>query len=244
MNVVVDVGNTRMKYAFFRDTEFLESKYEGGLLLDDLRKLKSEGTSINLFLSGSGHIPEELKQGIQQVADCYIEADSMMELPLKIGYETQNTLGFDRIAICIGAMKLFSGSPLLVIDSGTCITYNYVNKEGVFLGGNIAPGVGLRFKVLNEYTAKLPLVEPSLEYGGIGKNTEEAVRNGVMDGMLFEVENYINHFLTDNPSGKVVITGGNSYFLRDRLCSTVNFCHNLGFIGLNEILIFMKNLGE
>lgn len=240
MNLVVDVGNTRMKYAFFEEERFLEARYEIEDLLESIDKWKSQGVPIHLFLSGSGRIPEELKFRLQELADSYTEASSQLKLPLKIAYSTPATLGFDRIAICVGAMNMYPQTPLLVIDSGTCITFNYVSADGVFLGGNISPGMEMRFKSLHEYTARLPLVIPAENYGGIGKTTEEAIRNGVMDGMLFEIENYIRRFKQENPDGLVVLTGGNSPFLKGALHSPVEFCKNLGFAGLNGILRFIK----
>lgn len=241
MNLVVDVGNTRIKYAFFEGNRFLEAKYQADDLADDLKKWKSQGMSLHLFLSGSGRITEEFRTLLQESVDSYTEASAHLRLPLQIGYSTPATLGFDRIAICVGGMALFPGQPLLVIDTGTCITFNYVSAEGVFLGGNISPGLEMRFRGLQEYTANLPLVAPSIEYGGMGKNTEEAIRNGVMDGMLFEVESYITRFKQEHEKGQVIITGGNNCFLKKAFCQNAVFCEILGFMGLNGILSFIKN---
>lgn len=240
MNLVVDVGNTRMKYAFFEEECFLEARYEIDGLLESMGKWKSQGVPIHLFLSGSGQVPEELKIRLQELADSYTEASSQLKLPLKIAYSTPATLGFDRVAICVGAMSMYPQTPLLVIDSGTCITFNYVGADGVFRGGNISPGMEMRFKSLHEYTARLPLVVPAENYGGMGKTTEEAIRNGVMDGILFEIESYIIRFKQENPDGLVVLTGGNGPYVKNTLHLPVEFCENLGFIGLNGILRFIK----
>lgn len=137
-------------------------------------------------------------------------------------------------------MSLFAGRPLLVIDSGTAITYNYVDENGVFIGGNIAPGMEMRFRGLHQFTARLPYVEPRDQYGGIGLTTETAIRNGVMEGILFEVEGYIARFRDDHVNPKIIVTGGNSSFLEGRLPAEVYFCADLGFIGLNSILEFQK----
>ena len=153
---------------------------------------------------------------------------------------TPETLGFDRIAICVGAKSYYPGASLLVIDSGTCITYNYVSAEGVFLGGNISPGLEMRFNGLHRFTARLPLVTPTETYGGIGQSTEEAIRNGVMSGMLFEVQQYIECFLGQYPEGHVLITGGNAHFLERHLTPDILFCKYLSFVGLNEILKYVK----
>ena len=240
MNVVVDAGNTRMKYAFFDDDRFVEARYCADGLEQEVVKRKNAGTRIHLLLSGSGRIPEEMRLRLRAVADAFWEASSAMDLPLKIGYATPGTLGFDRIAVCTGAMKLFPGHPLLVIDSGTCITFNYVDASGVFLGGTISPGLELRFKSLHQHTARLPQVAPEMEYGGVGTTTEEAIRNGVMEGMLFEVESYIRRFRERERAAEIVITGGNARFLENHLSADARFCDILGFIGLNEILQYAK----
>jgi type III pantothenate kinase len=161
-------------------------------------------------------------------------------LPLKIDYKTPTTLGFDRIANCIGAIKLFPKVPLLVIDSGTCITYNQVGASGVFLGGNISPGVEIRFKSLHHYTAKLPCLSPIEWEKKLGNTTEEAIRNGVMLGVLFEMKGYIEQMQSQENDLKVVITGGNAHWLRNELENEVFWCENLGLLGLNEVLIYTK----
>lgn len=242
INLVVDVGNTRTKYAFFEGTELKEAGYDAAGLFGNIGKWKQTGARIHLLLSGSGTLPEEKKLLLADLADSVLEAHPRMPLPLKIGYVTPDTLGFDRIAVCVGAMELFPQSSLLVIDSGTALTFNYVSAEGVFLGGNISPGLEMRFRGLHQCTARLPYVAPSDEYGGMGTETEQAVRNGVMNGMLFETERYIRDFYAACAGGKVVITGGNSCFLEHRLKQPVAFSPYLGFMGLNRILRFFKKV--
>lgn len=240
MNLVVDVGNTRTKYAFFEEKELVEAKYDVDRLSEDIGKWKKKKGTIDLFLSGSGELPEDTRLFLKKLADSFVEASPWMRVPLEIGYATPDTLGFDRIAICVGARSLFPGHPLLVIDSGTAITFNFVDAGGVFRGGNISPGLEMRFRSLHQFTARLPYIVPAEEFGGIGKTTEEAIRNGVMDGMLFEVEKYIERFMLENKDARIVITGGNGHFLERKLKLKVNFCKYLGFIGLNEILIYTK----
>lgn len=240
MNVVIDIGNTRTKYALFNGQILVEAGYNIGKIFESLQLLKDSGEQVDVFLSGSGKLGAPVKLALKERADTWLEAHPQMPLPIKIGYATPETLGFDRIANCVGGMSLFAGSPLLVIDSGTAITYNYVDENGVFLGGNIAPGMEMRFRGLHQFTARLPYVEPKEQYGGIGLTTETAIRNGVMEGILFEVEGYIARFREDHLEPKIIITGGNSYFLAGRLSDGVHFCADLGFIGLNSILEFLK----
>lgn len=240
MNVVIDIGNTRSKYAFFDGRDLLSYGFDPQDLVAQLRGIAGQKEEINLFLSGSGKIVPQLREALKEQATFWLEAGTELELPIEIGYKTPETLGFDRIAICVGAHALFPGQELLVIDSGTAITYNYVSREGCFLGGNIAPGVETRFKSLHRYTDKLPCLEPTVEYGGYGRSTREAIVNGVMLGMLFEVEKYIEHFLARKENQQVLLTGGGSVYLKNKLNFPVYMEKHLGFIGLNEILEYSK----
>ncbi|MEG0796886.1 MAG: type III pantothenate kinase [Odoribacter sp.] len=240
MNLVIDIGNTRGKYAFFDEKRLVEAKYGLDGLMDDVRKWKKGTAKLDVFLSGSGQIEGVLKNQLAGLSDGFWEASAELKLPLRIDYLTPETLGFDRIANCVGGMSLFPNTPLLVIDSGTAVTYNYVGADGVFLGGNISPGLEMRFRGLYQFTAKLPYVCPDENHEGFGRTTEQAIRNGVMNGIFFEVEGYIKRFINDEAKGRVVITGGNSHFLMDLQQSEVAFCEQLGFEGLNEILLFVK----
>ncbi len=240
MNLVVDVGNTRIKYAFFKGKRLVEMKCGVEELVRDMMRYKERGEHIRLLLSGSGSISESMREGLTGLANESVEASSGMPLPLPVGYATPETLGIDRVAVCLGALQLFPGRPLLVVDSGTCVTFNYVNAEGVFVGGNISPGIGMRFRGLHDFTARLPLVEPDMPYGGVGRTTREAILNGVLDGMLFEIEGYVNRFRSAEKRGVVAVTGGGSAFLEGKLPEKVRFCPTLGVFGLNEILEFAK----
>lgn len=244
MNLVIDVGNTRVKYAFFDGNELKESGFETALLVEKLRTLKRSGIHVDSLLSGSGKVDAVIEREIAELSDSCLVADSLMDLPLALGYDTPETLGFDRIAICAGAMILFPGNHLLVIDSGTAVTFNYVTETGIFVGGNISPGMETRFKALNQFTARLPYVEARKEYGGIGKNTPDAILNGVMNGLLFEIRGYIDDFIMQYPNGKVLVTGGNTPFLEQKMPEAVHFNKYLGLIGLNYILEHHKKANK
>ena len=129
-----------------------------------------------------------------------------------------------------------------MIDSGTAITYDFVSADGEFRGGNISPGLGIRFRALNEFTASLPLVKCSMEHGYVGKNTHDAILNGVMNGILFEVRGYIDELLRNNPFAVVIITGGGSEYLKKNLKRTVFFEDKLVITGLNRILEYQKTV--
>ena len=123
---------------------------------------------------------------------------------------------------------------------GTAITFDFMNGEGVFLGGNISPGMQIRFRALNEFTLSLPLVEGSDTYEYIGKNTPGAILDGVMNGILFEVRGYIDELRRENPEAIVILTGGASHFLKKSLKREVFFDEKLVIVGLNQMLEFQK----
>lgn len=240
MNLVIDVGNTRTKYAFFDEERLVEVKYQIADLFADIKKWKKTGEEIHLFLAGSGKMDKQNQILLKESVDFFLDNSQWQEYPIKIGYTKPEQLGIDRIANCVGAVSLYPKQNLLVIDSGTCITFNYISVEGVFLGGNISPGVELRFRSLHQYTERLPYVTPAENYGGIGKTTEEAIRNGVMDGILFEVEQTIQNFMTEYAESKIVITGGNSCYLKENLKFEADYCEILGLVGLNKMLLCEK----
>lgn len=139
---------------------------------------------------------------------------------LKIDYTTPKTLGVDRIAGCIGAMTLFPGEELLVIDLGTAITYDRVSADGHFVGGNIAPGVSLRLKSLNAFTARLPKVELQGPVPSWGYDTDTALRSGAILGIASEVSFY-RSLLPRN--ARIVLTGGSA----PRIIPYLNFNYHL-----------------
>lgn len=240
MNLVVDVGNTRLKYAFF-DGDLLLHAGQGSInMCMEIEKIENGTRSLNVLVSECGILDEGIRQQLKQAAVFYLETSTGMGLPLEIAYETPQTLGFDRVANCVGAQSVTQGKALLVVDSGTAITYDYVSESGVFLGGDISPGQEIRFKALNCFTAKLPYVEAQDILDPIGKNTRHAILNGVMSGMFFEMKGYIDDFYSRFPQGQVFITGGNSGYCRNRLKTTVIFEPDLGLIGLNQILEYNK----
>lgn len=243
MNLVIDIGNTRLKYAFFQQGNKIGVGYGQEEMFRQVEDYVRAGEPLRILLSGSGKIEDSLRNALMRYANYWLEAHPGIPLPVSIGYETPETLGFDRLAGCIGARLFFPGKDLLVVDSGTAITYNYLSKAGVFLGGNIAPGQEIRFRSLHLCTDKLPYVEAASELKEYGKNTHDAIRIGVMKGILWEVNGCIAEFLHNNPEGQVVVTGGNSVYLEEKLPPSVFFEKHLGLYGLNEILEYNKKEG-
>jgi type III pantothenate kinase len=170
----------------------------------------------------------------------YIRLDSTTKLPIQNNYSTPHTLGLDRIAAAVGANMLCPNSPLLVIDMGTAITYDFVNSSNEYEGGNIAPGVNMRLRAMNNYTNKLPLLQAREEERLLGNDTSSAMMAGVMRGIEFEIEGYISELKKKNPNLSTFLTGGDVFFFEKTLKSSIFVVSNLLLMGLNEILRYNK----
>ena len=136
----------------------------------------------------------------------------------------------------MGGAYLFPGKDLLVIDAGTAITFDYIDKNNRFLGGNISPGLAMRFKALHHFTRNLPEITAADQIENIGKTTEDAIRAGVQNGMIFEIDGMIDHISQISPDCQTILTGGDSYFFDKKLKNTIFVKFELTLIGLNKIL--------
>jgi len=199
--------------------------------------LKDEHPQLNqAILSSVKPVDDEILQFLSENFDLFIELDHQTELPIKNLYETPETLGKDRIAAAVGANEFFPDQNLLIIDAGTAITYDLVSEKNEFIGGNISPGLQMRFKALNQFTGKLPLVSYSDEFQNIGRNTTEAIRAGVQNGILYEIAQTIELFNKNYQNLQIVMTGGDSIFFDKKLNYTIFVHFNITLIGLNRIL--------
>jgi type III pantothenate kinase len=179
--------------------------------------------------------PVALKAELERF-EKFIELDENTPLPVKNLYKTPGTLGKDRIAAAVGAFDLYPETSLLIIDAGTAITYDIVNASGEFLGGNISPGIEMRFQALHTFTGKLPLVKRQPFDRLFGTTTEEAIVAGVQNGVIFEVDKAIDTFKDFYKNLKVIITGGNAEFFERKLKNSFFVNFNLIALGLNRIL--------
>jgi type III pantothenate kinase len=207
------------------------------LTVNHLQMLKDEHIQLNqAILSSVKPVDEDLITFLSQNFQLFIELDQHTPLPIENLYETPETLGKDRIAAAVGANELFPGQNVLIIDAGTAITYDMVSEKNEFLGGNISPGLQMRFKALNQFTGKLPLINYSDDFQLIGRNTEEAIRAGVQNGILYEIERTIETFNRNYENLQIVMTGGDSIFFDKKLNYSIFVHFNLTLIGLNRIL--------
>ena len=187
------------------------------------------------FISAVRDVPEELTALLKNKLQV-IYLDHRMKLPFENQYKSKETLGLDRAAGVAGAHFLFPNEHILVIDAGTCITFDILTSEGVYLGGSISPGISMRFKALNKFTGRLPLIEDKRKISLIGDTTEASILSGVYNGILGEVELQVRLYKEKFGNVKVVITGGDLDFFESNLKLEIFAQPNLVLYGLNKIL--------
>lgn len=240
MNLVIDLGNTRAKLALFEGKKLKEQlSFEPRISLTQLQKVFKANTGINKtivssVINHSKDISNFLSNHTQ-----HILFDSNTKIPIKNNYQTPETLGKDRLAGAIGAHSLYPNTPILIIDAGTCIKTDFVSANGEYIGGSISPGINMRFKALNHYTDKLPILNLEKNYHSLtGKNTSESILSGVQNGALYEVKGFVDGYLKQYPDLKIVLTGGDAAFFALELKNHIFVCPELVLIGLNEIVEF------
>lgn len=237
MNVAIDMGNTATKVGVFQEGTLISKHiFKGELSQNQFVNLSINWEISKVILSSViNHAPtfeSYLKQHFKTIVLTHTT-----HLPFANRYATPQTLGKDRIAVVAGAVAMYGDSPLLIIDAGTCIKYEFVANNKVYEGGAISPGMHMRFKALNEYTAQLPLVAPQDEVSVIGDSTKNAILSGVMKGIENEMAGYINDFKRNHSDGKVILTGGDANYFGNAFKNNIFALPDLQLIGLNNILI-------
>lgn len=235
MNAVIDQGNSSYKLGVY-DQDVPVYVSQGTDILSMLMQIKELYPDLsNGIISSVGNFPHravfELDERISWV---FFSCETAV--PLKNRYLSPQTLGLDRLAAAAGAVYIYPQQDVLVIDAGTAVTYEYVSASGEYLGGNISPGLSMRFQALHTFTAKLPLLTPGAPSLHYGQDTPSAIRLGVESGMAYEIDGAIEHFTSLFPQGIAVITGGDAGFFEKKLKSRIFAQPDLVLIGLNNIL--------
>ncbi len=239
MQLAIDIGNTNTKIGLFEKNKLVKLYADGQSLIDVL----IENHSItHAILSRSGKENREIEV-LQQKGILTFHMKNRLLLPMQLAYKTPDTLGADRVAGSVEALSMFPNFPVLKIDAGTCVTYDFINEKGQFIGGAISPGLRLRFKALNEYTASLPLVTPTEQQGFelIGQDTTSAIASGVINGISAEIYGIIKQYEQRFSNLKVVATGGDWSKFATMQESEIFARPNLVLEGLNRILNFNIN---
>jgi len=237
MNLVLDLGNTNVKWAILHKDKIIDHGIKLDFSLDDLAKIRLKHSSIhNVCCSKSGRFSQSVEKFCKRFKIKYLEVNHSCHLPISIDYYTPETLGSDRIALCVGAHMTVPGDKL-IIDLGTCITYDLLIKNK-YLGGQISPGCHMRLNSLYKDTANLPKLNFEIISKDIGKTTKDSILIGVYEGVLFEIEGIIQKHKLRYPNIKVILTGGDGHFFKKRI-KHINFINPyLLMEGLNYIIAF------
>jgi type III pantothenate kinase len=238
VNLVVDIGNTRIKTASFDKSALIDTHTFKSI--EDLNRFMV-GKQFDHCLVSSVSVNPTVILPQLPVLGKKIQLTSTLGFPITIAYDTPNTLGVDRIAAACGAYELFPGRNCLVIDMGTCITYDFLSAKGVYEGGAIAPGVKMRFKAMNHFTARLPLAEPIADAPLTGKSTISSMQSGVINGVLEEIKGFISRYQSLHPELTTVVCGGDIAFFENNIKPSIFVAPDLVLIGLNRILLHHVN---
>ena len=240
-NLTIDNGNTSVKVAFFIGTELVATNRfmrRDVRLLDRFISTYKPDSAI-MCSTASSEASQRVEELINQRCSRVMSLTHETPMPISLGYRTPQTLGRDRIATAVGAWSIAQGGDVLVIDAGTAITYDLVTADGCFVGGNIAPGLGLRFKSLHEHTGRLPLVDADGDMPVMGYDTQTAIRSGVLLGLLGEIRSCIATLKMSHPGLTVFLTGGDGKLLHSRLGEEgVIYQEHLAAEGLNRIYLY------
>ena len=239
MNLIIDIGNSFTKVYVYQNGRPKFFK-----IINNLDELESSDV---LYFKEISHVivsdvkRDKIENILSMFNEKFIFHVKECRLPFKSRYKTMNLLGDDRIALVNSAFKKFPNENVLIIDLGTCITYDFLVKKGDYLGGLISPGFEIRYRSLNFYTANLPLIKKIEERENIiGDSTETSIQSGVYFGIVNEINSNINFFSKNYKNLKVIITGGNSKVLSKKIKNTIFADQYFLSDGLNYLIDYNK----
>lgn len=233
---VIDAGNSFLKIGAFRGNELEKvMRFSLGELELVTQEIKKEGNSP-VFIS-SVLSEEDTKSLLDQCPNSTL-MNHTTPLPIQIKYDTPTSLGLDRICNAVAIHALSDGKYAVAIDIGTCIKFDFADKNGNYLGGSISPGVHLRYASMNDYTGKLPLIQDRIIPNLIGKNTHDSMRSGVMNGIRAEIEQFMKLYTEQYQDLTFFMTGGDAVYFDFPLKNNIFVNENLTLIGLYQIYVF------
>lgn len=235
MILAIDVGNTRIKSAVFEQDSLIERfDYSNSDFLEKTEFIFKQYPKIKFIVVASvGKLEKSDFLKFENHAKVFFITRDL-KFPFKNLYETPTTLGIDRMILASGATLNFPKKNRLVIDAGTCITYDFVDENDNYLGGAISPGIRLRYESLHNYTAKLPLLKKEIPEQVIGNSTNQSIHSGVISSILFEIDGYIDYFKQQNANFIIILTGGDADFLAEQLKNTIFANSNFLLESLNQ----------
>jgi len=241
--LIIDIGNTLRKLAIFEGKEIVHRETLPDIKPETLAKFILDNGPFHGIIQSSVVIHSRELVEILAQAGRFILLTELTPLPFKNLYQTPKSLGKDRLAAVAGAYSLYPGRNVLIIDAGTCITYDLLTANGEYLGGAISPGMRMRFKAMHTFTGKLPLVDADEFDDLIGSSTRESLLSGVYNGMTGEIRDMIKLFKERFEDLIVIITGGDHQFLLNKLKISIFAVPELVLLGLNEIFDYNDHSG-
>ncbi len=235
MKLIIDIGNSSTKLALYDGKSKVSVQRMDMVTKASMKEVLEKHNPDMAIVSSVREIPSFLPKLLADNMNYYHILSSGTSLPFSIKYETPDTLGADRLASVAGVITNFPGCDALVIDAGTAITFD-VLVRGEYRGGAISPGIEMRFRALNTFTGKLPLISRSRNVSFPAKSTETSINAGVISGVIFEINEYIRTFVTKYKDIKVILTGGDGAFLKDLISGNVMYLPDIVTDGLNFIL--------
>ncbi|MFK7796975.1 MAG: type III pantothenate kinase [Aureispira sp.] len=242
MNVCLDIGNTQLKIGYYQEQGLLEEvQVVPDWQLANLEQKLKEKNIKRAIISSVQQEDKALLQYLKEQLEQVHVLSTKLSLPIVIDYATPTTLGNDRLAVAVAAAQLYPQQNVLVVDAGTCITYDFVTAAGHYLGGSILPGIDMRFRAMHEFTAKLPQANYTTLSTFVGNSTETSLQTGVLYGVLHELEGFAAQYRQQFGSIIVLVTGGSLPHFESQLKSKIFAQPNLVLDGLNAILQYQHS---
>jgi len=238
----MDIGNTATKLAVFQSDKMIQVQTVATTnMLAEVEALLKKFSRVKHGLLSSVKMIDDLElKRLQKLLPIKI-LDVSFQLPFKNAYDTPHTLGVDRLALMAAAVQQYSKRNVLVIDAGSCVTYDFMDSNQNYLGGAISPGVEMRYKALETFTSNLPLLEKTPPNQRIGSSTEASIHSGVIHGLLHEMEGTIKEYQNKYTDLTVILTGGDTDFLCKQFKISIFANSNFLLEGLNFLLEFNSN---
>jgi len=237
MNLIIDVGNTFTKLAVFKQNKLIyRERVKTSTIRTKILQINKEHKDIKMaIVSSVGKLDHKILEFLKSTLVLKILTHNT-KIPFKNLYSTPKSLGIDRIALVCASVAQFPDSNVLIIDAGTCITYDFINSKNHYLGGAISPGIRMRYVAMHNQTANLPLIETEIPEHIIGHATATSMHSGVVNGVVNEMDGFISQYKVEYQDLTVILTGGDAKMLSKRLKSSIFANSNFLLEGLNFIL--------
>ena len=235
VNLILDVGNSLLKIALFKKSELIQKFKFSENYKRNIENIISKNNVTHSIISNVGRIDDSIINILKESTNLLL-VSNQLKVPFKNLYKSKNTLGQDRLALVSAAAFKFPKENVLIVDAGSCITYDFKNNNNEYLGGGISPGISMRFKSLNTFTSNLPLIDFDSIHQLIGNNTKNSINSGVINGTISEINGIIQQYCEEFKNIRIILTGGDSNFLLKRIKNSIFADQNFLLVGLNKLL--------